>query len=92
MKIRIVVKPSKVRYSNLWHYDVEEKINDKWYMAYIYDGDHRFFSGVADDKDYAIARARENAKEYYELRQTHPHATQKEIVKKLTYTEEIKIG
>lgn len=91
-KVRIVIKPSKVKGSNLWHWDVEEKINDRWHMGYIYnDSGQQFYGGVADDKFLGIEAARKRAKEYIEARKQYPHAIHTEILKKLTYTEEINV-
>ncbi len=91
MKVRIVVKPSKVKDSNLWHWDVEEKIGDKWRMAYIFTdaGFHTFYGGTTEDRDFAIEFAKNSARRYIQDRQFYEPAIHKEIVKKMTYTEEI---
>ena len=93
MKIRIVVKPSKLKDSSLWHYDVEEMINSKWYMAYIFDDTgHHFYGGTAEDKDLAIELARAKAHRYIQDRKTKPHATRKKIVRDIAHIEEIKVN
>lgn len=93
MRVRIVVKPSKVLYSDVWSYQVEEFFNGKWHLALIRDEEQNniFFSGAVEGKDHAILSAKETASKYIWMRETYDHAIYQEIPRPAPYIEEIKV-